>query len=340
MQARTFLLVCACLLVAGWSERAAASTLESVRDRGTLICAVISEDADYTKDDAHGPLTDFAAGLCKAVAAAALGDADKARFLTLPDEQHGLKALKSGKAELMPIATPDPRMGAIHNVAFGPPVFFDGQSFLVGRDQGVAKLADLAGKQVCYIGSTEADTMLTAAVEKQNVKILPFPFEELGEMEAALVSGHCAAMTADISLLANARAAFHGRIGSYTILPEAITFDPLAPAYARGDAQWAAIVDWTVYALIQAEASGVTRANLEEMRKSDDPLLQRLLSNSSGLARGLGLEADWAVRAIKAVGNYGELFETTLGKASPLDLPRGRNALWTEGGLMHPAPLR
>lgn len=159
-------------------------------------------------------------------------------------------------------------------------------------------------------------------------------------MEAALVSGHCAAMTADISLLSGARAAFHSRIGNFEILPEMITFDPLTPAYPQGDPQWAAIVGWTVYALIQAEASGVTQANVDAMLKSEEPVLRRLLDNSSGLARALGLDADWAVRAIKAVGNYGELFDRTLGKSSPLNLPRGKNALWTQGGLMYPMPIR
>lgn len=329
------------LFALGWYPAAYASgTLDTIRARGTLVCAVITEEADYTKDDAHGPLTAFAADLCKAVAAAALGDAGKARFLSLPDEQHGLKALQAGKAELMPAATPDMRMSAIYGVAFGPPVFFDGQGFLISRDQGVAALTGLAGKPVCYIGNTEADTMLVATAQMRNIKILPFPFEELGEMEAALVSGHRAAMTADISLLAGARAAFHSRIGNFEILPETITFDPLTPAYPQGDPQWAAIVGWTLYALIQAEASGVTQANVDAMLESEEPVVRRLLDDSSGLARALGLDAGWAVRAIKAAGNYGELFDRTLGKSSPLNLPRGKNALWTQGGLMYPMPIR
>ncbi len=330
-----------CLFAFGWHSTArAASALDAIRARGTLNCAVITEDPDFTKEDAHGPLTGFAADVCKAVAAAALGDAEKARFLSLPDEQHGLKALQAGKAELMPAATPDARMGAIYGVAFGPPVFFDGQGFLLSRNQGVATPAGLSGKTVCYIGNTEADTILAATARMRNVDISLFPFEELGEMEAALVSGHCAAMTADISQLAGARAAFHKRIGDFEILPETISFDPLTPAYPQGDPQWAAIVAWTIYALIQAEASGVTQANVDAMRDNADPAAQRLLNDSSGLAHALGLDPGWATRAIKAVGNYGEMFDRDLGESSPLGLPRGKNALWTQGGLMYPMPIR
>lgn len=334
--------LCAGILVAlgCYAPARAGSVLDGVRNRGAVVCAVITEEADYNKDDAHGPLLSFEAELCKAVAVAALGDAAKTSFITAPDEDHGLNALQSGKADLMPAATPDIRMSAIHNIAFGPPVFFDGQGFLISRDRGVTAPAGLAGKQVCYIGNTEADTMLTAYSQKRDIKIFPFPFEELGEMEAALVSGHCAAMTADISQLASARAAFHSRIGDFEILPETITFDPLAPAYPQGDQQWAALVNWTVYALIQAEASGVTQANVDAMRGSDDPAVKRLLADSSGLAQALGVDPGWAARTIKAVGNYGELYERTVGKNSALELPRGANALWTAGGLMYPMPIR
>jgi len=169
---------------------------------------------------------------------------------------------------------------------------------------------------------------------------MPFPFEEQGEMEAALVSGHCAAMTGDISQLANARAAFHGRVNNFKILPETITLDPLAPAYAQGDPRWGDIVNWVISALIQAEASGVTQINVDVMRASEDPVVSRLLTKAGGVGRALGLDDDWAVHVIKAVGNYGEIFERDLGQRSPFKLDRGINALWTKGGLMYPRPSR
>ena len=145
------------------------STLYALAERWSAPSSL--KGRRHPKDDAHGPLTAFAADICKAVTAAALGDAGKARFLSLPDEQHGLKALQAGKAELMPAATPDMRMSAIYGVAFGPPVFFDGQGFLISRDQGVAALTGLAGKPICYIGNTEADTMLVATAQMRNIKI-------------------------------------------------------------------------------------------------------------------------------------------------------------------------
>ncbi len=201
-------------------------------------------------------------------------------------------------------------------------------------------MTDLAGKQICYIAETGAEEALAPAMAARSIKYIPFPFEEMGEMEAALVSGHCTAITANVTQLANMRAAFLGQRNNYSILPEMITADPAAPAYPVGDPAWAAIVDWSITALIQAEASGVTAANLETMRSSDDPVVRRLLGTDRGPVLALGLDRDWSVRAIKAAGNFGEIYERDVGMASPLKLPRGQTALWTQGGLLYPMPIR
>jgi len=154
------------------------------------------------------------------------------------------------------------------------------------------------------------------------------------------VVGHCDAMSADLSRLAGKRAAFHARAADFVLLPETLTLEPVAPAYRQGDAQWAAIVDWTVHALVQAEASGVTQSNVAGLHDIDDPTVQRLLGIDFAAGRALGLEHDWAARTIAAVGNYGEIYDRTVGQDAPMRLPRGLNALWTSGGLMHPLPVR
>ena len=159
-------------------------------------------------------------------------------------------------------------------------------------------------------------------------------------MEAALVAGRCSAITGDVTQLANMRAAFLGQRNSYSILPEMITSDPLAPAYAAGDPEWSAMVDWTVTALIQAEESGVTAANIEEMKKSEDPEVRRLLGTARGPVLALGLDQWWSVRAIKAVGNFGEVYDRDAGAHSPLRLSRGLTALWNQGGLLYAMPIR
>jgi general L-amino acid transport system substrate-binding protein len=329
------------VILAGVCSARAAGTLDQIKSAGQLSCGVVTEEYDYDKDDTHGSLAVLGTDTCKAVAAAVLGENGRLLVSSFPDEHHGLEAVASGKIALLAGATPRVSTGVRYSVGFGQPFFFDGQGFIVAKTAGIHSTGDLVGKRICYIGNTEAETVLNATLRERAISFLPFPFEEQGEMEAALVTGHCAAMTGDISQLANTRAAFHGRIDDFVILPEIITFDPLAPAFHRGDPQWEAIVNWTIYATIQAEASGVTRANVDRMSSSEDPLAGRLLTKSGGVDRALGLEEAWAAHVIKAVGNYGEMFERDAGQRSPLKLDRGMNALWTtKGGLMYPMPSR
>jgi len=316
----------------------AEAVLEQVKSAAELKCGVVTEEYDYNKDDTHGNLGALGIDICRAVTAAVLGENGKLTVSSFPDEPHGLSAAASGKVALLAGATPRATVSSLYAVAFGQPFFFDGQGFIVVPE--INSIRDLSGKQVCFISNTEAETFVDAVLGARKIDFQPFPFEEQGEMDAALITGHCAAMTADVSRLANTRAAFRGRVSNFAILPELITFDPLAPAFRSGDPQWAAIVNWTIYALIQAEASGVTQANVEAMSTSEDPVINRLLTKAGGVGRALGLDDDWAVHVIKAVGNYGEIFERDVGQRSSLKLDRGLNALWTRGGLMYPSPSR
>ncbi len=337
---RTALFVVVALAVAPWRPAHATGVLDSLRGGAPLACGVVSEETDFTKFDTHGGLDDIESEFCKAVAVAASGEKAQIKVTRYPDEQSALKALAAAKIDLLAGATPTASNEALYGIAFGPPIFIDGQGFMVRKDSGIKSLRDLAGKQVCFVDDTETQRQLEAAAQEQGIKILPYPWSETGEMDAGLVSGHCAAMTGDVSMLAEQRADFHARKSDFVILRQTITLDPLAPAVRRGDAQWASIVAWTVEALLQAEASGVTKANVEAMRKSDDPAIRRLLGTDRAAAHALGLGDDWAAQTIRAVGNYGELFARSVGPGTEYDLARGPNALWKDGGMLYPLPLR
>jgi len=327
------------LLASSGAAFSAGAGLDAVRAARRLSCGIVTEPADYTKDDTHASLAAFDLDLCRAVAAAVLGDGARIRVSTFPDERHGLAAIKAGRIDLLVAATPSAVKAVEYDVGFAAPVFFDGQGFLAATAAGIASINDLAGKQVCFISGTEAETVLNAVLRQRNITVLPFPFEELGEMQAALATGHCAAITADLSQLALTRSELHGRTNNFTLLPELMTVDPLAPAYRRGDPQWGAIVNATIDVVLEAEASDVTRAKIDSMPPSSEDR-PGFLVNAAAASATLGLDDAWAVHVIKAVGNYAELFARDLGEGSPLGLPRGRNALSSNGGLMHPRANR
>ncbi len=333
-------LLSAALLAWATPAAHAGETLDAVRRAGTLTCAVVADLDDYSEADTHGNLSALGADICRAVAAVALGDAAKARFLPLPDEPGGLAAIRDRKADLLLGATPNPMVGGLYGLAFGPPIFFDGQGVLVAKGSGIASLADLGGRYVCFISSAPAEQVLYDAIEPGlATPVVRFPYSERGEMEAALVGGHCDAITGDISWLANVRAAFHAQVSRFTVLPETASLDPLSPAYRAGDPQFASLVAWTTWALLQAEEHGMTRANAGSLGESADPVAQRLLGATPWIGKALGVPDDAFRRAIEAVGNYGEIYERDVGEGSALGLPRGRNALASKGGLMWALPV-
>lgn len=317
----------------------AGTTLEKIRAAGNLNCGIDTEEPEYTLDDAHGNHAAFDTDVCKAVAVAVLGT--NAKFTVRPyrDEADSLKALASGEIDLLATASVNIRTGN-GSFALARPVFYDSQGLLVNTVAGVHSLQDLAGKKICFLIGTEIERQLTAYMDRRGMRFIPGPFSEEGEMEAAFVTRNCDAVSADVSQLAYERIAFRRMAQNFQILPEMVAKDPLAPAVRSGDAQWAAVVDWTIEALIQAEESGVTQANVETMKNSNDMVVRRLLGTQRGYGQFLGLEDDWAARAIAAVGNYGEMFDRDLGAHSPLRLERTLNRLWTDSGLMYANPMR
>ncbi len=336
---RSALLVAAGLAGATADAKAGA-TLDTIRHAGTVSCGVVTEIQEYNKEDLHGRLDGLGLEVCKAITVATLGDAGHLQPKSFPVEQEALAALQKGDVDVLVGVTPSASSVRQYGVQFGPPVFYDAQGIMVHRAAGIRTLADLAHRHVCFIDGTDTQLVLDAAMRARGIAYEPYPFQEEGEMDAALAVGHCDSMSADLSRLAEKRSSFHALAAEFVLLAETFTLEPIAPAYRQGDPQWGAIVDWTVHALVQAEASGVTQANVAAMRDSADPAVQRLLGIDFAAGRALGLEHDWAARVIEAVGNYGEIYARTVGQDSPMRLPRGVNALWTTGGLMHPLPVR
>ena len=320
----------------------AGATLDRIKAASSLPCGVNSEEPEYSTQDAHGNHTVLDVDICKAVAVAVLGSNAKFTVKSFRDEQDALKALKSGEIALLATGSPNFVNSANKGFGFARPIFYDYQAFFVNKTMGITSPKDLAGKKICFISGNEMEEQLTSYMEREKIKWLPFPFQEEGEMEAAFVTGNCAALSADVSQLAYERLGFKNMAKNFEILPDVIAKDPLAPAYRLDDPQWATIVNWTVEALIQAEESGVTQANLADMKmkKSDDVVIRRLLGLQHGYGQLIGLDDAWAARVIEAVGNYGEMFERDLGSGSVMKLPRGANNLWTQGGLMYALPIR
>lgn len=330
----------AALFYVGATVAYAGPTLDKVRAADSLTCGVNFEEPEYSIADAHGNHSLFDLDICKAVAVAVLGPGAKFTVVPYRAEKDALEGLKAGKVALVATASTNLLNTSNTGLGYARPIFYDYQGFLVNAAMRIKTAQDLAGKKTCFLGDTEIQAQLQGYMDREKMKWLPFPFSEEGEMEAALITGNCAAISADVSQLAYERIAFKGAARNFTILPEVVAHDPLAPAYRLDDAQWAAIVNWVVEALIRAEESGVTRANVAAMRNSEDPVVMRLLGTQRGYGQYLGLEDTWAAHVIEAVGNYGEMFDRDLGTASVMKLDRGANQLFGKGGLMYSSAFR
>jgi len=338
---RTTILILSLACIAASAQTPAPSpTLSKVKAANSLKCGVDFEEAEYSTRDAHGNHSAFDLDLCKAIAVAILGPSAKFTAVPYRAEDDALKGLKSGEIDVLATGTPNYMNTAAEGIGFTRPIFYDYQGLLVSKTLGLHSAKDFAGRKVCFIDGTELQNQLDGYMKRESIKYIPFPFQEEGEMEAALITGNCAAVTADVSQLAYERIAFKGAARNFEILPDVIARDPLAIAYRADDPKWGTLLGWIVAALIQAEESGVTQSNVAAMSKSDDPVIQRLLGTQRGYGQYLGLDDAWAIRTIEAVGNYGELFDRDLGPASIMHLQRGANNLWNRGGLIEAPPIR
>jgi general L-amino acid transport system substrate-binding protein len=318
----------------------AGKTLDAVKQRGELTCGVNTSAPGFSAADSQGRWQGLDVDLCRAVAAAALGDAGKVKFVPLNSQQR-FAALQSGEIDLLArnttwSLTRDASMG----IVFAAITYFDGQGFMVPKKLKVDSARKLGGATVCVQAGTTSEKNVADFFLANGLKYKSVVFDTAEAIQSAFFSGRCQAYTTDMSDLAGARTKT-AKPGDYVILPEVISKEPLGPSVRRGDDEWFAIVKWSHYAMLEAEESGLSRANVDTERAgSKDPVVQRLLGVSEDTGKLLGLDREWAYRIVKQVGNYGESFERNLGPASPLGLPRGVNRLWNKGGLMYAPPVR
>ncbi len=266
-------------------------------------------------------------------------NASKIRFTVLTSATR-FTAVQSGQVDLLSrTATWTHVRDTANGLNFAATTFYDGQGFLVRRSANVERARQLEGATICVTSGTTNELNLADWARSNNVHIQPLVFDQNEETRAAYASGRCDAFTTDASQLAGIRSALPNP-AEHVVLPDIISKEPLAPAVRHGDDQWFDIVRWTVFALIEAEELGVTQANVDRMLESPNPAIRRLLGVAGDHGPLMGLDRRWAYNAIKAVGNYGEIFERNLGSGSPIGLRRGLNDLWTRGGLMYAMPIR
>lgn len=331
-------LICAAAITAGEPARAE-DTLARVKAAGQLSCGVVAEPEDWNKTDLHGSLAPMDGAFCRAFAVAALGPSAKLDIKAFAAEIDAENALSRGLVDVVVGVTPTLVFAMNQGIAFGPPIFYDALGFLARRDADAPSVAGLAGRAVCYIEGTENERLLQARTIAQGINIIPMPFQEQGEMDDGLLNGHCQVEAANVSHLAQTRAGFRNP-EDFVFLADTLRLHPVSPAYRQGDPHWAALIDWTVYSVIQAEELGLTHATIGQAPETDDPILHRLTGTDWASSVALGLPKDWSLQVVRSVGNYGEIFEGTVGSRTRLRLPRGPNALWTQGGLMHAWPVQ
>ena len=334
------LLAAAALLAAATLPAHAGKTIDTIKQRGQMICGVNPGLAGFSIADSQGNWSGLDVDICKAVAASLLGDATKIKWTPLSAQQR-FTALQSGEIDMLSrnttwTLTRDASLG-LH---FAGVTYYDGQGFMVPKKTKITSAKNLKGATVCVQSGTTTEKNLTDYSKAMKLNIKPVVFETQEATNKAYFAGRCQAYTTDASGLASVRNKEASNPDDHVILPELISKEPLGPSVRRGDDEFFAIVKWVVYALLEAEEFGITQANVDQMKSSTDPVVQRILGTSEDTGKLLGLDKDWAYRAIKAVGNYGEIFERNVGPKSALKLPRGANNLWNKGGLMYAPPIR
>jgi general L-amino acid transport system substrate-binding protein len=330
------------LLAASASTAFAAGTLDTVKQRGTLVCGVSTGFAGFSAPDSQGNFKGLDVDYCRALAAGVLGDPAKVRYVALT-AQNRYTALQSGEIDVLYRNSTETFLrGTTLGLRQGPVNFYDGQGFVVKKDTGVKDLKALNGATVCVAQGTTHEVTLGDYGRANNIDWKPLVFDRVDTMYQTFFGGRCDAMTQDASALAGAVATAAPNAADYVVLPITISKEPLGPFTRNGDEVWSDVITWLHYGLIEAEELGVTQANVEDMAKSSTaaPAIQRLLGVSGDLGSRLGLDNKWLVAAIKAGGNYGEIFDRNVGQASPLHLERGLNGLWTKGGLMYAIPFK
>ncbi|MBW6494321.1 MAG: amino acid ABC transporter substrate-binding protein [Burkholderiaceae bacterium] len=319
----------------------AGKTVDAIKARGQLVCGVNTGLAGFSAADSQGKWSGLDVDVCRAIAAAMLGDANKVKWVPLNAQQR-FTALQSGEVDILSrnttwTLTRDASLG----MNFTATTYYDGQGFMVPTKLNIKSAKQLKGATVCVQSGTTTEKNLTDYSRANKLDLKPIVFEKLEAATGAYFSGRCSAYTTDASGLASTRNKEAQNPKDHAILPELISKEPLGPVVRRGDDEFFAIAKWVIFGLVESEEYGITQANVEQLAKtSKDPVVMRILGTSENTGKLLGLDKDWMARAIKSVGNYGEIFERNVGPDSALNLPRGVNALWSEGGIMYAPPVR
>lgn len=326
-------------LLLGAATTAQASTLDETRNRGAVQCGVSDGLPGFSAPDDQGEWQGLDVDVCRAVAAAVFGDAEAVRYISLNAVER-FTALQSGEVDVLSrnttwTTTRDTTLG----LNFTGVTFYDGIGFMINRDLGVSSAKDLDGAAICVQSGTTTELNVADYFRANGMTFDPIVFDTSEQTVGGYEAGRCDVLTSDTSQPAALRIQLSDPDQS-VILPEVISKEPLGPVVRQGDDQWFNIVKWSLFAMLNAEEMGITQDNVDEMLESDDPDIARLLGRDGNYGEGMGLSADWAYNIISQVGNYGESFERNVGMGSPLEIERGINALWTEGGIQYAPPIR
>lgn len=317
----------------------AQQTLDVVKKRGQMLCGVSTGTPGFSNPDAQGNWSGFDVDLCRATAAAVFADVSRIKYVPTTGQTR-FTALQSGEIDMLSrtstwTMTRDTQLG-LEFVAIG---FYDGQGFMVPKKSGIKSAMELKGAAVCTATGTTTEMNLADYFRANKMDYKVVAYEKVDEVNGAYDSGRCDAYTTDRSSLAAQRTKLKVP-DDHVILPEVISKEPLGPVVRHGDNNWADVVRWSYYTMVIAEELGVTSANVDEMKKSPNPEIKRLLGIEGDFGKQLGLDNAWAYNVIKLVGNYAESYERNLGPKTPIGLPRGVNDLWTKGGLQYAPPIR
>ncbi len=318
---------------------ASAGTLEDVKAKGFVQCGVSQGLPGFSNPDEKGNWTGLDVDLCRAVAAAIFGDPNKVKFTPLSAKER-FTALQSGEVDLLSRNTTwtmqrDTALG----LNFAGVNYYDGQGFMVRKSLGVTSALQLNGAAVCTNTGTTTELNVADFFRSHKMQYEVVAFEKADEVVKAYDEGRCDVYTTDRSGLAAQRLKLKNP-DEHIVLPEIISKEPLGPVVRQGDDQWFDLVKWTLFAMINAEELGVTSKNVDEMKKSNNPAIKRLLGVEGNFGENLGVSNNWAYNIIKHVGNYGESYDRNVGPKTPLGLSRGLNALWNKGGIMYAPPIR
>ncbi len=335
------LLIGLMMSLAGTQQAAAqgsgSATLDAAKARGQVLCGVAGQVPGFSLPDSQGVMRGLDADTCRAVAAAALGDVSKVKFV-VTTTQNRFTALQSGEVDLLSRSTTW-TLGREGNLGleFAWVNYYDGTGFLVKKSSGVKSAKEMDGATICVQPGTSTELAINDFYRLHNMKFTPILIQDLSEIQSAFLSGRCDAYSTDASALATFRFSQGPKADDLILLPDIISKEPLGVMVRKGDDKWFDIARWTFIAMITAEEKGITSANIDSFMTSTDPDIRRLLGLEGDMGKALGLDNKWAYNVIKSVGNFGEMWDRNI---TPMGVPRGINNIWSKGGLQYAPPIR